>query len=855
MERSEKDYDKKKIKERLEPYLDYLKSTHKHYKNPIGFGWKRRPQHRPTDTQNPNKSPTTGNRDEGVWIMVRGLSPEYERYLFKPDQVQEISDDEPDRAHWKQSPKIKIIDRNAETVELRLERIPKAKKPCIFRNTYSIQKQIQAIKDLIHKPDPERRVLLNLFLDRDKVDLGNVKPRNVDRWFVLTEERPGVEQQREFVRRALGTPDFAFLEGPPGSGKTTTLCELVHQLVAEGKRVLFCASTHVAVDNLLEKIAPDCTVASPDSDLIPLRIGISEKISAAISCYQYNKLADTIGKQIRTHLSKQKHKTGAQRALLDVIKDTHTIGDIARDCTNLVCGTTAGILQYTDIKKGGPNRMFDVMILDEASKTTFQEFLVPALYARRWIIVGDTRQLAPHTDQEEIGLHVGACIGEPEGTVCTDAFLAGCDHTVMAVAGADLKWEYFNQCEKLGVKLHDADASPGWTGTGIVVGSARSLSGMDAGVIRGMLHKRLVKTRRRRRPPGVDTTVIGGTRSRPNIVVRHRDQILDELDGTTGKAQAWRAICREEGTQDDMTWDRQVTWRLITLSGSGLSDSRSAKTVGKDLDRLMPYDPKCAKYVEQGLDKVKKIAFPSILELLQYGYELQDDTTIMTRGMPQQDFEKRRVLLEWQHRMHPEIARFSRKYVYEKKALGTPKYMRKERDWTYTRYENRMVWIDVTDRDRTNYSSPAESERIADEIRIFSEWARDNPKPDAPWRIAILSFYTNQVERMRRRLKEGGFAATDEYSFSVNTGTRELARVDVRTVDSFQGHEADVVFLSVARQHPTPFLENRNRLNVALTRARYQNVIVGNRYAMKKSKSLMGKLAHHASTHRTDADG
>jgi len=45
---------------------------------------------------------------------------------------------------------------------------------------------------------------------------------------------------------------------------------------------------------------------------------------------------------------------------------------------------------------------FDFLIIDESSKTTFQEFLVPALYAKRWILAGDVMQLAPFTDQETI---------------------------------------------------------------------------------------------------------------------------------------------------------------------------------------------------------------------------------------------------------------------------------------------------------------------------------------------------------------------------------------------------------------------------------------------------------------------
>ena len=43
-----------------------------------------------------------------------------------------------------------------------------------------------------------------------------------------------------------------------------------------------------------------------------------------------------------------------------------------------------------------------------------------------------------------------------------------------------------------------------------------------------------------------------------------------------------------------------------------------------------------------------------------------------------------------------------------------------------------------------------------------------------------------------------------------------------------QGREADIVFLSMVRSGGLGFLDNTNRVNVAITRAKYQLVIVGN---------------------------
>lgn len=48
------------------------------------------------------------------------------------------------------------------------------------------------------------------------------------------------------------------------------------------------------------------------------------------------------------------------------------------------------------------------------------------------------------------------------------------------------------------------------------------------------------------------------------------------------------------------------------------------------------------------------------------------------------------------------------------------------------------------------------------------------------------------------------------------------------TVDRFQGREADLVMLSMRNTRRVGFLDSPNRLNVGVTRARQQLVVVGN---------------------------
>ncbi|KAG8879722.1 hypothetical protein FRB99_004849, partial [Tulasnella sp. 403] len=62
--------------------------------------------------------------------------------------------------------------------------------------------------------------------------------------------------QQDAVRFALEAQEVALIHGPPGTGKTHTLVEIIRQLVAKDKRVLVCGASNLAVDNLLERLVP-----------------------------------------------------------------------------------------------------------------------------------------------------------------------------------------------------------------------------------------------------------------------------------------------------------------------------------------------------------------------------------------------------------------------------------------------------------------------------------------------------------------------------------------------------------------------------------------------------------------------
>jgi AAA domain-containing protein/protein kinase-like protein len=65
------------------------------------------------------------------------------------------------------------------------------------------------------------------------------------------------EAKKQAVRRALGALDLLLVEGPPGTGKTTFITELILAEIAArpDTRILLAAQTHAALDNVLERVA------------------------------------------------------------------------------------------------------------------------------------------------------------------------------------------------------------------------------------------------------------------------------------------------------------------------------------------------------------------------------------------------------------------------------------------------------------------------------------------------------------------------------------------------------------------------------------------------------------------------
>jgi len=764
-------------------------------------------------------------------------------------------------------------------------------------DSLTLKRQLHALRYLLNSPRREYHPLLSLIESEKFVQWPKFQKSEDIEWEILTDEkRDGIDAQRNFVEIALadedtGTPDFAVLDGPPGSGKTTAICELILQAIQRNQKVLLCASTHIAVDNVLERL-------QDHDEIIPIRITNSVKnVKDSLRKYTLQRCLQTEKDSIISFLqSRGKNSLESQDFLLRSLEEDdqgNVITQLILDSANLICGTTIGFLRHPDINANQPPRpVFDLMILDEASKTTFQEFLVPALFAKRWVLSGDIRQLSPYVEEKEVEGNIEYLLGRygrEDGELCLNvhkaAGLWGPKNTTMHRPN---NRESGTQRSPLRSKKLLFISEPSDPSLDKCMKQCEK-EGLDTVLVTEdtfqdqLQHFKIL---------GADAFLVESTILSqvepylpPDLQIIHLNHDV-ELKNFTRRAWYWRKqnnlvkstnISLEElrKERDPSSWAYELTWRIIRQYELRRTPEEQ-EYLSKQIEKLIPAwfsEDRKTSFLSQ-LDNIKQIALPSCLELLQEGFkkskkdiefEKQKGIKIdyaLACGLPSRVFQARHVMLEYQHRMHPDISQFPRDHIYsdqrtkEPVALLDPAYIEKERQWNYDKFNHRRWWCHVkqlygnnkfqnkTQKGNKKYSlrksnvNLEEADRIMDELDQFRAWTTTHPKKleqksdSRCWTVAILTFYRGQERELSHRLRK----YFKKRNFRYFNDTKHNIKVEICTVDRFQGHEADVVFLSFVRNgYSIGFLNSVHRLNVAITRSRFLLVIFGDQLSFKKA--------------------
>jgi hypothetical protein len=745
----------------------------------------------------------------------------------------------------------RVLSVQRDSYRLELDKLPPEGSTIFLGASITgLTRQLQAVYRLKDSPLPHQFGLLTLCDAPRTARWQEVKHVEVDPWYVLTDERwNGTTQQREFVRKALGTPDFAFLEGPPGSGKTHAICELILQLIERRQRVLLCSTTHVAVDNVLDRLVGKF----PQVEAV--RIGLVDKIDAKLRACQIDEKIDALREiwRVRDVMNERDDNEVRSMAEATVLASA-----------NLTCGTTTGILSHpyirrTDDATGGllqPH--FDVLILDEASKTTFQEFLVPAQLASRWIVVGDVRQLPPFTDARDLQASLTE-LSDDQRQKLPLAHQRAClllFRLLRREAGAgQARWLIEEPAEVLDALIAELDArrSRGDETPEIVRVVERIISPLDvalADLEAGspdslqllaadwvLVRRELVSRVARFLPADLLALTEPDPASlrayRFNHWSRARGRLHSPVyEGKTQHTHVNALITAQRDFFLEETWAKQIAWRLerahqlATASNDGDRRRRTA-----EVDSLFPAVASLAKWVPSAVDAIRDVGVRSVIEALRVrriDHRVRVRSAL-TDAIPPAIWDRRAVLLAHQHRMHPDISALPRELFYEGTALldaNTLQGRDAKIGWSFLgpKYARRL-WVDVRGTE-TRAANHDEVEAMKRLLHTWRDHAVANPRSDKrPWEVACLSFYNRQELAIRDMLRGFTGQSRSETRFEI-PGVMTIASA---TVDRFQGREADVVFLSLRNTRRAGHLDSPNRLNVAITRARFLLMIIGHR--------------------------
>lgn len=210
--------------------------------------------------------------------------------------------------------------------------------------------------------------------------------------------------QQEAVCFALSAQDVAIIHGPPGTGKTTTVIELIIQAVKRGDKVLAVAPSNTAVDNLLEKL-----VAAKQR---VVRLGHPARVSESLRSYSLDGLAEQhenaeiIRDMVREAemIYRQSRKwTRAKRSSNDRAEQRREARTLIQQARQMERFTIESILSRADVLCSTTSinddllgdRWFDLVVIDEACQTTEPGSWVPMLRCEKVVLAGDHRQLPP----------------------------------------------------------------------------------------------------------------------------------------------------------------------------------------------------------------------------------------------------------------------------------------------------------------------------------------------------------------------------------------------------------------------------------------------------------------------------
>ncbi len=221
------------------------------------------------------------------------------------------------------------------------------------------------------------------------------------------------DSQLVAVRHVISARDVAIIHGPPGTGKTTTLVQVILETIRRERRVLVCAPSNTAVDLLTEKLAERgvnvIRLGNPSrvSDLL-----LQHTLDASVMAHpSYSKMhamrqtaqhhRETFNETVR-HFGFEEHQ---HRQWLR--EEARTLRQAADELERFMTEDVLDSVQViTCTLVGASNRnirhlSFETVFIDEAAQALEPGCWIPIAKGQRVVLAGDHHQLPPTVKSEK----------------------------------------------------------------------------------------------------------------------------------------------------------------------------------------------------------------------------------------------------------------------------------------------------------------------------------------------------------------------------------------------------------------------------------------------------------------------
>lgn len=194
----------------------------------------------------------------------------------------------------------------------------------------------------------------------------------------------------------------------------------------------------------------------------------------------------------------------------------------------------------------------------------------------------------------------------------------------------------------------------------------------------------------------------------------------------------------------------------------------------------------------------------------------------------------KKYLLNLQHRMHPSISSFPNRYFYNNQILDAENVKAEKYSKALGELYGTYSFINVTqgrdEQDNKKSSKNIVEAAVVTDIitRIYKEFKARKEKVH----VGVISPYKAQVDFMSKKIEKLPQAP-------------EQVSLTVGSIDGFQGSEADIVIISTVlstKGRSVEFISRPERVNVAITRARFCLWIVGDGDTLSKCESIWKSL-------------